>query len=47
MLLRGDGQLHQDADKQSNSQQLGGMELLEMKMGGLPYEQIVGANANS
>jgi hypothetical protein len=46
MLLQGDRQLHGDADKWNTSLYLAGMELTEMKMQGLPYQQIFGANAN-
>jgi hypothetical protein len=46
MLLQGDRRLHWDADKQNTSLQLGGVELPNMKMRGLPCKQISNANAN-
>jgi hypothetical protein len=46
MLLQGDGQLNQDADKRNTSLQLGVVKFPEMKMRGVPCKQFVGANVN-
>jgi hypothetical protein len=46
MLLRGDRQLHGDADKPNSSLQRIGVELTEIKMQVLPFQQIAGANVN-